>query len=347
MFSFSNLRYNIIALRYLISEEKKYDSGTRFFTKIKLLLKGFTSEKKELYDFEKNNIDQYLTDFQRRKTQKINGKYSILIDDKEIFEIILRDQNVVPKTFGKVENGIVSLSNEKSDVPSLISLVKHNNSIIIKKKIGGGGKGIYRIEYANDVITINNKITSEQEFNVFLANLDDSLISEHLKQADYSNEIYPGTINTIRMLILKDPNTEKSFIASAVHKFGSKKTEPADNVWRGGLTSLVNIDTGIIQRPALHQENNKAIEWVETHPDTNIRIEGTQIPYWNEITTSVLNLTDNLENIQYIGWDVVVTNDGFKIIEGNNFSDVNIIQIHQPLLNNKRVREFYEYHKIL
>jgi hypothetical protein len=44
---------------------------------------------------------------------------------------------------------------------------------------------------------------------------------------------------------------------------------------------------------------------------------------------------------------VVVARDGPVLIEGNNHSDVNLIQAHRPLLANARVRAFYERHGIL
>lgn len=43
----------------------------------------------------------------------------------------------------------------------------------------------------------------------------------------------------------------------------------------------------------------------------------------------------------------VVTDEGVKVIEGNNYSDVNILQIHQPLLNNEKVKRFYKYYGII
>jgi hypothetical protein len=44
---------------------------------------------------------------------------------------------------------------------------------------------------------------------------------------------------------------------------------------------------------------------------------------------------------------VVVARDGPVLIEGNNKSDVNLIQAHRPLLANARVRAFYERHGLL
>jgi D-alanine-D-alanine ligase-like ATP-grasp enzyme len=58
----------------------------------------------------------------------------------------------------------------------------------------------------------------------------------------------------------------------------------------------------------------------------------------------LLEITDNLSYIPYAGWDVIVTdNEGsFKLIEANSHSGVKSLQVHEPLLVDNRVREFYE-----
>jgi hypothetical protein len=41
-----------------------------------------------------------------------------------------------------------------------------------------------------------------------------------------------------------------------------------------------------------------------------------------------------------VGWDVVVTDDedGFALIEGNAFCDVDLVQVHESPLSDDRVR---------
>ena len=341
------LRQSILALQYLINEERSFDSHLNIICKLKCLTKGFSSEKYFLYNIKKNGFDKYLSDYQRHKTQAINGPYSIVLNDKTLFYKLLSPKGVTPKFFGSIKRGNIYINNIKSNNDELIQLLKNKGSIIIKKNKGGGGKGIYRIEYKDSMFKINNEEVTKEEFFKFMSNLDDYIISEYIQQADYANRIYPGTTNTIRILTMKDPETNEIFIPIAVHKFGSKKTEPADNVWRGGITALVDISTGILKRPALHKHKNKKIEWINSHPDTNEIIEGVVIPNWDNVKKSIVDIANSFDFLNYVGWDLVVTNEGIKIIEGNNYSDVNILQIHKPLLVDERVKKFYKYYGIL
>src|SRR5699024_5080801 len=158
----------------------------------------------------------------------------------------------------------------------------------------------------------------------------------------YSNNIYSGTINTIRILTMRDPDTREALIATAVHLCGREKTKPVHHVWKGGITASVDLDTVVLQQHASHHSYITKIQWKETQLDTNEKIEGTVIPNWENVKSTVLNLTNELSYLNYVGWDAVVTDDSVKVIEGNNYSDVNILQIHQPLLNNKKVKRFYK-----
>lgn len=335
------------SLRYLLNQEKKSNSQIKLLTKIWCLMHGFSSSKYDLYNLTKKNYKMFLSDFQRYKTKNINGPYSLIINDKSLFNKFYKDFNVTAKIYGKVEKGNIILGEEKSNPLGLIELVKEKNKIIVKKIQGGGGKGIHRLSYYKDSLYLDDEPIKERSLELFIKKLRNHLITEHLTQAKYSNDIYPGTINSIRILTLRDPQTDEVFIPIAVHKFGSEKTKPVDNVWKGGLTALVDLDTGVLGKSAYHLEENNKIEWLPVHPDTNKRIEGTMIPNWEQVKNKVLEVANFEKNLKYVGWDVVVTDSGPKIIEGNNYSDVNILQIHQPLLKNKRVREFYKYYGIV
>jgi hypothetical protein len=52
-------------------------------------------------------------------------------------------------------------------------------------------------------------------------------------------------------------------------------------------------------------------------------------------------MAQSVPYIPYIGWDVVITETGFRVIEGNANSDVDLLQVHKPLLVDPKIREFY------
>lgn len=71
------------------------------------------------------------------------------------------------------------------------------------------------------------------------------------------------------------------------------------------------------------------------------------MPGWERIKLDLLDIADQLSHIPYIGWDIIVTDDGeFSIIEANNNTSA-VIQMHDPLLCDERTRRFYERHGVL
>lgn len=340
-------RLNFSSLRYLINQERNSKSNLGLLKKVRYLRHGFSSSKYELYDFKKNNHQLYLSDFQRYKTKLINGQYSLIIDDKNLFSKLFNEYNVTTEVFGEVQNGKIMINERRASVDEFVRLLIGKHKIIIKKYRGGGGKGVYKVSSEKGSIYLDDKLISKEELVVFLNGLSNHLITEHLEQAEYSNAIYPGTINSIRILTMQNPITGEVFIPIAVHKFGSEATKPVDNVWKGGMTALIDLDTGKLGKSAYHFENNNKIKWLPTHPDTKKTIEGTQIPNWEEVKRKVIAVANVEKNLKYVGWDIVVTDNGIKVIEGNNYSDVNILQIHQALLKDDRVKQFYKYHNIV
>jgi len=58
-------------------------------------------------------------------------------------------------------------------------------------------------------------------------------------------------------------------------------------------------------------------------------------------TPAILDVCKRMEYVPYIGWDVVVTPDGFTVTEGNGCPDVGH-QSFSPLLSEPRVSAFYD-----
>lgn len=332
--------------RYIFKQESMNDKNLPIKTVNHLNAMGFTSEKFNLYNFFENNPSKYLNDYQRYKSKYINGKQEVLLGNKMTTTKYLQNYNALPKVYGEINKGI-SLNKKIVTLNEFLEFLKEKESLMIKEVYGGGGKGIYRVDYKEGQFYLDDKPVTAEGISKLISTLDRYYISEVIKQADYAHNIYPGSVNTIRVLMMRDPDTRQFFIATAVHKFGSSTTGTADNVWRGGLTAQVDLKTGKLGRPAHHRNNNREIEWVDQHPDTGAQIQGVQIPNWDQAKEQLIKMSNEFTMLDYIGWDAVLTDQGLRLIEGNNYSEVSILQIHEPLLANPRVKKFYQHHLIV
>jgi len=48
--------------------------------------------------------------------------------------------------------------------------------------------------------------------------------------------------------------------------------------------------------------------------------------------------------VPYMGWDVVITEAGFKVLEINSLPGISLVQFFKPLLDEERIRKFYTMH---
>jgi len=109
---------------------------------------------------------------------------------------------------------------------------------------------------------------------------------------------------------------------------------------------MIDADTGMLGAAASFPGTG-TIEWCSHHPECGSPIEGRIVPHWTELTASILHTASRFPMLPYIGWDIVHMDDGIKVLEGNSNSDVNLLQIHGPLLRDSQVRRFYRHHRIV
>lgn len=311
--------------------------------------RGYRAASYTLYDLSPAHADEYLPDSARLDIFFINGPLAReVLEDKLLFAALLQHCLPIPKTLALIERGKVYAFGCCADV---LSLARAHGSVILKPSDGTRGGGVYRLEAhpgpAQPGLTLNSRATSPDEVKTLVAGLDNYLVTETVQQAAYARAIYPESANTLRIMTFTDPDTGEPFIACALHRFGTPDSNPTDNWSRGGLISLIDLQTGTVGPGLKHTERTGGnIIWQSHHPDTGAAIEGVQVPRWREVCEALLDAVRTFPFLIYVGWDVVVTEEGFAILEGNKNPDI-IVQVHGGWLKDPRMRRFYEYHKVI
>ena len=86
-----------------------------------------------------------------------------------------------------------------------------------------------------------------------------------------------------------------------------------DNVCSGGLSAVVDTETGIVCSPGIDKLGYRRI----LHPDSGEQIVGFRIPRWDEAMALVKELAMKTED-RYTGWDIALSKDGWVMVEGND-----------------------------
>lgn len=348
-----NIYRYLKALRSFLRMEFKKNTSLGFAQFLKNALGGFFSISQVIYDFNQNSKDQYLSDWDRlRKASRINSKEKIVFDNKLVFQTVFSQNSFVPKVLAivrskriyRLKNGSLS---EIDGIENLKAFVAtYNNGLIAKPLTGGGGAGITKIHFRDGHLNFEGGSKSLDEFNIKVKSGREFLITEIIVQTGIIKEIYPSTLNTVRILTMYDPLSNKSFIASVVQRFGTINSKVVDNWTAGGISALIDKETGSIGLGTVYPKKGK-LTWLKEHPDTGKKFYGEKVPNWNMITDYILKLADKYYFTPYLGWDVIPMSDGFLILEVNTNSDVNLLQVHGGLLKDEKVRSFYSYHKVI
>lgn len=306
--------------------------------------KGFTPDKAWLYDFETYAPTDYLNDIQREMTFWINGEYSLILANKMLFHHALGTTFPQPEVLFTFEQGEVLLMS-----PQWMDLLqKHSQTTIyIKPMSHGGGEGILRALIGDGCILMNEQKLDWDAFVKFLERTQRRfIITQALPQHPTLNHFFPNTVNTVRMLMFRDPDTKEGVIAASALRLGTLQSGCIDSFSRGGISFDVDTPTGILGK-GYKKPTNGPPQRFEVHPDTGVQMTGCKIPYWSQAIELAMRAFQHLPFLVYVGWDLVIGESQVYLLEGNHYSGVNLIQGHRPLLLNDQIKRFFRFHRIL
>lgn len=309
--------------------------------RLRLWRRGYRSASYGIYDLEQRP-ESYLPDTARLETFFINGSFARdVLKDKLLFTQLVGGVLEVPEIVGLIERGVVF---REGATTTLAELGSEHPSLVLKPSDGTRGQGVARLERG----TLNGESVTQKALATYASKLDNYLVTRTVPQAAYAEAIFPASTNSVRVMTFIDPATGEPFVARAVHRFGGVHTVPTDNWSRGGLCAHVDLESGRLGPGVKHANRTGGrLEWQTHHPDSGAAIEGTLIPHWREVCVGLISAVKALPFLAHIGWDVVVTDSGFCVLEGNNNPDVDLLQVHGGLLEDARVRQFYRHHRVI
>jgi hypothetical protein len=308
---------------------------------------GFSSIR---YGLPGNDHREYVSDYARYvKTPRINGRFGEALNNKLVFSRLVRSYGCeVPDYFCIVSRGEFVQIGDRYTMWSpadVIDACRAGGEFVIKPYGGGSGVSVHVLTVRDGKLLLDWSEAGEDDVLSILGRLEEAVILEFVHQHEYSSRIFPHSTNSIRVLTMWDYEADEPFIPFAGHRFGRPSSVPVDNCSQGGIACFVHLDTGTLG-PAYAGHMQRNLEPAPVHPDTGVPITGTKLPHWEYLKSKLLEVCREMAYIPYVGWDVVITEKGFTVIEGNNYPDLGH-QNFEPLLVNPRVRAFFEAHDAL
>ncbi len=150
------------------------------------------------------------------------------------------------------------------------------------------------------------------------------LIEEQIVQHPEMNRMFPGSVNTIRLVTINDG--KEVSVVFAFLRVGNGRF--VDNLNSGGMAAPIDPETGVVTHPAA----DKDYKAYDRHPATGTAFVGFEIPRFQEALALVKEAAAIEPRMGYVGWDVAVTPDGLCLVEANSFPGHDILQLppHVP-----------------
>ena len=241
---------------------------------------------------------------------------AILNDDSQAY--VLDDKGEFARRYAKfLKRDILDLKTA-SETEIDAFLAKHEK-FFCKPQEGSCGHGcfVYEVDPAKDRAGF---LADMQAQGVGVC---EEILAQHPEQAEFN----PSSLNCIRIITLIDSQKGEPHVIYAVQKFGTKDVV-VDNYGPGGIGCRVNVDTGVVDWPAVIGEGYLR-ETFTVHPTSGKQLVGYRIPFFKEACEMCCEAALVTPALRYVGWDVGITPDGPAIVEGNNFTDYLFYQ-HVP-----------------
>jgi len=295
--------------------------------------RGFLSERRYSYPGIEDPALPFISDLaaETRFIRLNDPTARTLLGDKNAFADALRARGLqqwAPEVYGTILFGRF-----RARSPEATERMRSQEAVVVKPLKSSGGRGVHLVPGA--------RVEGSREAADVAW-----LVQERLFQHPVLAAISPRSLNTIRVLAVRLPE-RGPVVAAAAQRWGTAQSGVVDNVSAGGLCSLVDLETGRYGPAVGSLVDRRRVE-LHHHPETGAPITGVQAPGWHEAKELVLRLMDGFREVDHVGWDVCLTPDGPRVVEGNaSVPNPILFQVHGPFLHDPELRRFYVEHGLL
>ena len=247
------------------------------------------------------------------------------LENKVLFGRILSDNKVnTPEVLAYNDKNILYVKNDAMKIRNAQEFVGalhvmfesfSGKSLFVKPLDGMGGSSSFKLNR-------NSLDTKQIEQLYSMLETTNFIFQPTVQQHEDIMKIYDKSINTIRVHTYRDKFNNIKVI-SAFMRFGAGGNY-VDNGKAGGLYVPVDINKWVLGETG-YSDFKKVGKTYKKHPDTGVVFKGYEIPEPEQIVTEVVKAAE-LFDIDFVGWDVSVTDTGATIIEGNHNPDLIMAQ---------------------
>ena len=214
----------------------------------------------------------------------------------------------------------------KNNVLAQKVLENPTGKIVIKDSLGQCGW---------DVEILNGKDFNHSSLSKYMKAKGFNLAEEFIIQHQELSRLSDSGVNTVRVITQVNKKSEVEILGARLRV---SVNNHVDNLASGNIAAAIDLKTGKVNGPGIYSDITK--ENVPVHPVSGIILNGFQIPHWEEIIDMAKAAALHRPENKSIGWDVVITETGPELLEGNH----NWCKILWQLPVNKGLKSILEHY---
>lgn len=326
------------------------------------LERGFYPGRIELYGLTEENWQDYVPDYQYFMLHPMNNHFLKWLD-KTTLKYVLNSngcESTMPEYYVYVENDLCGgrftyLMDCPEDIPKdrdfLWNLLQQKRILAMKPNSGtSGGLGFIKLELRSDGLYENNKPIDMARFETIRDTMRNYIVTEYAHQHHELAAVWPDSECTLRVIMCKNP-TEDRYAATtwscavSYARFGTSVNGGASNLSSGGVGVGFDFETGRYRDFCIRYKRYTpdGIWKLDRHPDTGAEWKALGLPNWELVRKQIDGICQHVSSLDYLGLDIIITEDGMKLCEINSHPAIDYEQIMcGPVLARPKVKAFFE-----
>ena len=247
-----------------------------------------------------------------------------ILRNKFLFGIVAKSLGIsTAHNIGVVEKGVLYLLEEYKEVDFSEYIKSNTVDTFIKSIDGECADGVYHLVIDKGDIYVDGEKYSYEQLKELISG-SKFLLQELLHQHSLMSNIYPRSINTIRLQTIYNRKEKRVEALSPLLRVGTRGNS-VDNWARGGLAIGIDDEKGVLRKYGFYKPGYGTK--TDTHPDTGVIFEDYVIPYLKEAIEQAKRFHGYFTELHSIGWDIAITEEGPCFIEGNDNWEISLVQI--------------------
>lgn len=309
--------------------------------------KGFYAESACSYNLTQETIDNYLSDYNYLKVWPLNGWTRIWVNDKLTLKYMLANtafDKLMPEYYYySTPKGLRSLVDnpyKEATDENFLRLLSETSCFACKPCNGTTAIGFVKLSFDDGGYFINHQPVSKGEILSFVQTHPNYVFTEYIKPSPEFSR-YSPLIHTLRIVTLNENGTSRivgGYLRLPCSCNGEANYTLLNDTQVFNVFVNVDLETGEYGN-AKKIFINRVVPCM-THPDTGVEIKG-RINNYKELKQTVLSIADRFNTLEWLGFDIGVTDKGFKCMEINTHPGIKYMQTFKPLLSDSFVKDYF------